>query len=91
MLDVASPLRVVQAANDWCMTGKVVACRDNESTGEGPYDPGAPAEIAVDFNTSDHVEKYRYRRASKSRTPVERVSRRRLVGGMASVSLLAPV
>jgi D-amino peptidase len=25
------------------------------------YDPGAPAEITVDFNTSDHVEKYRYR------------------------------
>jgi hypothetical protein len=29
------------------------------STGEAPYDPGAPAEITVDFNTSDHVEEYR--------------------------------
>jgi D-amino peptidase len=26
-----------------------------------PYDPGSPCEITVDFNTSDHVEKYRYR------------------------------
>src|SRR5215217_8335869 len=25
------------------------------------YDPGRPAEITVDFSTSDHVEKYRYR------------------------------
>ena len=26
-----------------------------------PYDPGSPCEIVVDFNTSDHVEKYRFR------------------------------
>ncbi|MFL5955436.1 MAG: M55 family metallopeptidase [Gaiellaceae bacterium] len=26
-----------------------------------PYDPGSPCEILVDFNTSDQVEKYRYR------------------------------
>jgi D-amino peptidase len=26
-----------------------------------PYDPGSPCEIVVDFNTSDHVEKYRHR------------------------------
>ena len=26
-----------------------------------PYDPGRPCEITVDFNTSDHLEKYRYR------------------------------
>jgi D-aminopeptidase len=26
-----------------------------------PYVPGSPCEILVDFNTSDHVEKYRYR------------------------------
>jgi D-amino peptidase len=25
------------------------------------YDPGSPCEILVDFNTSDHVEKYRFR------------------------------
>ena len=30
-------------------------------SGVRPYDPGAPCEILVDFNTSDHVEKYRYR------------------------------
>lgn len=27
----------------------------------GPYDPGSPCEIVVDYNTSDHVERYRYR------------------------------
>jgi D-amino peptidase len=26
-----------------------------------PYDPGRPCEIVVDFNTSDHLERYRYR------------------------------
>jgi D-amino peptidase len=26
-----------------------------------PYDPGSPCEITVDFNTSDHVEKLRFR------------------------------
>ena len=26
-----------------------------------PYDPGSPCEIAVDYNTSDHVEKFRFR------------------------------
>ena len=26
-----------------------------------PYDPGSPCEIQVDFNTSDQVERYRYR------------------------------
>jgi D-aminopeptidase len=26
-----------------------------------PYAPGSPSEIVVDFNTSDHVERYRYR------------------------------
>jgi D-amino peptidase len=38
-----------------------------------PYDPGKPCEIVVDFNTSDHVEKYRYR------TGVEIVEPRRIV------------
>jgi D-amino peptidase len=27
-----------------------------------PYDPGSPCEILVDYATSDHVERYRYRR-----------------------------
>jgi D-amino peptidase len=26
-----------------------------------PYDPGSPCEITVDFNTSEHVERYRFR------------------------------
>jgi D-amino peptidase len=26
-----------------------------------PYSPGSPCEVRVDFNTSDHVEKYRHR------------------------------
>src|SRR6478752_7520784 len=26
-----------------------------------PYEPGKPSEITIDFNTSDHVEKYRHR------------------------------
>jgi len=26
-----------------------------------PYDPGSPCDIVVDFNTSEHVEKYRFR------------------------------
>jgi D-amino peptidase len=30
-------------------------------TAVAPYDPGHPCEILVDFNTSEHVEKYRYR------------------------------
>jgi D-amino peptidase len=30
-------------------------------TAVAPYDPGRPCEIAVDFNTSDHVERYRHR------------------------------
>jgi D-amino peptidase len=27
------------------------------------YNPGSPCEILVDFNTSDHVEKYRFRQS----------------------------
>ena len=26
-----------------------------------PYDPGSPCEIVVDYNTSDHVERFRHR------------------------------
>ena len=39
------------------------------------YDPGRPCEITVDFNTSDHLEKYRYRpgvEISESRQIVSR-------------------
>jgi D-aminopeptidase len=32
-----------------------------DTTAVEPYLPGSPCEILVDFNTSDHLEKYRYR------------------------------
>jgi D-amino peptidase len=41
----------------------------------GPYDPGKPCEIVVDFNTSDHVEKYRYRAGVEIVEPRQIVSR----------------
>jgi D-amino peptidase len=40
-----------------------------------PYDPGSPCEITVDFNTSDHVEKYRYRPGVEITEPRQIVSR----------------
>jgi len=40
-----------------------------------PYDPGSPAEITVDFNTSDHVEKYRHRAGVEITDPRQIVSR----------------
>jgi len=40
-----------------------------------PYVPGSPAEITVDFNTSDHVEKYRYRPGVEITEPRQIVSR----------------
>jgi D-amino peptidase len=40
-----------------------------------PYDPGSPCEITVDFNTSDHVEKYRYRQGVEITEPRQIVSR----------------
>jgi D-amino peptidase len=40
-----------------------------------PYDPGEPCEITVDFNTSDHVEKYRYRSGVEITEPRQIVSR----------------
>jgi D-amino peptidase len=40
-----------------------------------PYDPGSPCEITVDFNTSDHVEKYRYRPGVEISEPRQIVSR----------------
>src|SRR5438094_4905415 len=40
-----------------------------------PYDPGSPCEITVDFNTSDHVEKYRYRTGVEITEPRRIVSR----------------
>jgi D-amino peptidase len=40
-----------------------------------PYDPGEPCEITVDFNTSDHVEKYRYRPGVEITEPRQIVSR----------------
>jgi D-amino peptidase len=40
-----------------------------------PYNPGSPCEITVDFNTSDHVEKYRYRPGVEITEPRQIVSR----------------
>jgi D-amino peptidase len=40
-----------------------------------PYDPGAPCEITVDFNTSDHVERYRFRPGVEITEPRQIVSR----------------
>jgi D-amino peptidase len=40
-----------------------------------PYDPGMPCEITVDFNTSDHVERYRFRPGVEITEPRQIVSR----------------
>jgi D-amino peptidase len=40
-----------------------------------PYDPGKPCEILVDFNTSDHVEKYRHRTGVEITEPRQIASR----------------
>jgi len=40
-----------------------------------PYDPGSPCEITVDFNTSDHVERYRFRPGVEITEPRQIVSR----------------
>jgi D-amino peptidase len=44
-------------------------------TAVAPYDPGKPVEIVVDFNTSDHVEKYRHRAGVEITTPRQITSR----------------
>jgi D-amino peptidase len=44
-----------------------------------PYDPGSPCEITVDFNTSEHVERYRFRQGveiTESRQIVSRAEDR---------------
>jgi D-amino peptidase len=40
-----------------------------------PYDPGRPCEITVDFNTSDHAERYRFRAGVEITEPRQIVSR----------------
>jgi D-amino peptidase len=40
-----------------------------------PYDPGRPGEITVDFNTSDHAERYRFRAGVEITEPRQIVSR----------------
>ncbi len=40
-----------------------------------PYAPGRPSEITVDFNTTEHVEKYRYRQGVEIAGPRQIVSR----------------
>jgi D-amino peptidase len=40
-----------------------------------PYHPGSPCEIRVDYNTTDHVEKYRHRPGVEISEPRQIVSR----------------
>jgi D-amino peptidase len=40
-----------------------------------PYNPGSPCEIRVDYNTSDHVERYRHRAGVEITEPRQIVSR----------------
>ena len=55
-----------------------------------PTNRARPCEIIVDFNTSDHVEKYRYRAGRRDhRAAPDRLACRRLVDGVAAVLLLA--
>jgi D-amino peptidase len=44
-------------------------------TAVAPYDPGRPCEILVDYNTTDHVEKYRYRPGVEITAPRQIASR----------------
>jgi D-amino peptidase len=59
------------AAREKIEAGAKAALAD--PTRVAPYDPGRPCEIEVDFNTSDHVERYRHRPG------VEVVASRRIV------------
>jgi D-amino peptidase len=47
----------------------------DDLTAVKPYDPGSPCEIVVDFNTSDHVEKYRHRGGVEITAPRQIASR----------------
>jgi D-aminopeptidase len=40
-----------------------------------PYDPGSPCEILTDFNTTEHVEKYRTRAGIEITGPRQVASR----------------
>ena len=40
-----------------------------------PYNPGSPCEIRVDYNTTDHVEKYLHRPGVEISEPRQIVSR----------------
>ena len=65
-VDSAAGLRVAVIASSWhaeVMAGLQAGARRAlaDLSAVAPYDPGKPCEILVDFNTSDHVERYRYR------------------------------
>jgi D-amino peptidase len=47
----------------------------SDLTAVAPYDPGHPCEITVDFNTSDHAERYRFRAGVEITEPRRIVSR----------------
>ena len=60
-------------ARDLIEAGARDALRDLRAV--APYDPGSPCEIRVDYNTSDHVERYRHRAGVEITAPRQIVSR----------------
>ena len=62
-----------QRARELIEEGARDALRDLRAV--APYDPGSPCEILVDFNTTDHVEKYRYRPGVEITAPRQIASR----------------
>jgi D-amino peptidase len=62
-----------QRARELIEAGARDALRDLKAV--PPYDPGSPCEITVDFNTSEHVERYRERPGVEIAEPRQIVSR----------------
>ena len=60
-------------ARDLIEAGARDALRDLRAV--APYNPGSPCEIRVDYNTSDHVERYRHRAGVEITEPRQIVSR----------------
>jgi D-amino peptidase len=54
-------------------TGAKRALKDLKAV--GPYDPGRPCEIEVEFTTPDRLEEYRNRRGAEVTSPTTIVSR----------------
>ncbi|HEY3183744.1 MAG TPA: M55 family metallopeptidase [Gaiellaceae bacterium] len=62
-----------QRARELIEAGARDALRDLKAV--APYDPGSPCAITVDFNTSEHVERYRERPGVEITEPRQIVSR----------------